>query len=55
MNKHHIVIDTNVLYSALMSDSGASSKILDDFLEGKFDLYCSDAIFHEYCEVLYED
>ena len=55
MNINHIVLDTNVLYSALMSANGASSRIFDGFLKREYDLYCSDSIFIEYSEVLHED
>jgi len=53
MNKHLVVIDTNVLVSALLSKSGNPAKILDKFLEGGLTFVYCDEILEEYEDVLY--
>lgn len=51
MNKK-IVLDTNVLVSALLNPGGSPGRILDLFLMGKIDLLLDDRIYQEYQEVL---
>jgi putative PIN family toxin of toxin-antitoxin system len=47
-----IVIDTNVLVSALQSNQGASFKLVSLLDSGKFEIAISVAVFLEYEEVL---
>ena len=49
---YNIVIDTNVLYSALRSNKGASFKLIELIGTGKFDLSLSVPLLLEYEEVL---
>lgn len=49
---HKVVLDTNVLVSAMLSSNGTPSKILDLFLDGELELYYSYDIFKEYHDVL---
>ena len=52
MKKHGYVIDTNVLVSALMSNRGASYKILSLMPTGKFEFHLSVPLVCEYESVL---
>jgi len=52
MNKNRVVLDTNVLFSALNSTTGNSAIIFDMFLENKLELIYSDSILREYREIL---
>lgn len=47
-----IVIDTNVIYSALRSNRGASYVLLNSMAEGKVDYAISAALIFEYEDVL---
>lgn len=47
-----IVLDTNVLVSALLTPHGTSAKILDLILKGELILLLDDRILNEYKEVL---
>ena len=47
-----IVVDTNVIYSALRSSLGASYILLDSISEGKVDYAVSAALVFEYEDVL---
>jgi len=47
-----IVLDTNVLVSALLSPEGSSARIVDLIIAGEIRLVFDDRIFHEYREVL---
>ncbi|MGL4231632.1 MAG: putative toxin-antitoxin system toxin component, PIN family [Casimicrobium sp.] len=47
-----IVIDTNVLVAGLYSSTGASFRIIGNWLEGKLDVYATTAIWLEYEDVL---
>lgn len=47
-----IVLDTNVLVSALLSPNGPPAKVLDMLADGAVQLIVSPAIFAEYREVL---
>lgn len=47
-----VTVDTNVIYSALYSNLGASHQILRLIFEEKVDLALSPAIFLEYYDVL---
>ena len=53
MRKCHVVLDTNILVSALISKFGNPSKIYKMFLSGEITLVISDDIIIEYTDVLY--
>jgi len=53
MNKRHVVLDTNILVSALLSPDGNPAKIFRMFLTGALSLIFSADIFNEYQDVLY--
>ena len=48
-----VVMDTNVLVSALLSKTGNPAKILNKFLAGELTLVYSEVILEEYEDVLY--
>lgn len=52
MKKRHVVIDTNVLLSAMRSRLGASFRLLSLVDSGKFETSISVALLLEYEEVL---
>ncbi|MCK6559115.1 putative toxin-antitoxin system toxin component, PIN family [candidate division KSB1 bacterium] len=47
------VIDTNLLVSGLLNDSGAPAKLILRWLKGQFDFLISDEIMNEYAYVLH--
>lgn len=47
-----MVIDTNIIVSALLSPNGAAYQILSDVLDGKYEVFVSQEIFQEYADVL---
>ena len=47
-----IVIDTNVIYAAVRSGSGASSLLVDRIDTGEFDVHVSVSLILEYTDVL---
>ena len=47
-----LVIDTNVIISAALSDNGKPAQIIDMISEGKFQLYYNKQILSEYSDVL---
>ena len=53
-NKYNVIIDTNVIVSALLTNNTDSStlKVLKLFFDGKIVLYYSEQIMNEYFEVL---
>jgi len=53
MNIGHVVLDTNILVSALLSRDGNPAKIYRMFLAKAFILVYCTAIFEEYRDVLY--
>ena len=53
MNTFRIVLDTNILVSALLSPEGNSAKIYKMFLTGRLSLVYSNEIFEEYQDVLF--
>jgi putative PIN family toxin of toxin-antitoxin system len=48
-----IVLDTNVLVSAMLKRMSKPTQILDAVLEGKIKIVVNDRIFEEYSEVLH--
>jgi len=53
MNTFYIVLDTNILVSALLSPEGNSAKIYKLFLSGSLSLIYSTDIFEEYKDVIF--
>ena len=53
MKQHRVVLDTNILVSALMSKMGNPAKIYKMFLSETITLVFSDDIMSEYINVLY--
>ena len=47
-----LVIDTNIIVSALLSPEGTAFQILLDVLDGKYEVLISKEIYEEYDEVL---
>jgi putative PIN family toxin of toxin-antitoxin system len=47
-----VVIDTNVIVSALLNPEGTPAKVLALFLNGKIEAYYDARILHEYGKVL---
>ncbi len=47
-----VVVDTNVLVSAVLSPHGTPARVLDFILRGQITLLLSPAILQEYAEVL---
>ena len=47
-----VVIDTNIVVSALLQPEGLPAAVLLMALSGQLQLYFSDAIFEEYAEVI---
>jgi putative PIN family toxin of toxin-antitoxin system len=54
MSKTHVVLDTNVIVSALLTKGGKPDKILRMFTSGELTLFYGVKIFSEYERVLYE-
>jgi putative PIN family toxin of toxin-antitoxin system len=52
-DKKRVVLDTNIIVSALLSGKGRPGEILDLFLAEELKLYYSEEIFNEYSDVLY--
>jgi putative PIN family toxin of toxin-antitoxin system len=52
MPQYSVVIDTNVMVSALLKSTGAPGKMLDLWVQGRFRLIVSQEILDEYFEVL---
>jgi putative PIN family toxin of toxin-antitoxin system len=53
--KYKIVLDTNVLVTALLSKRGSSFKLLSMIDDGKIELVMSTPLIKEYEDVLYRD
>jgi putative PIN family toxin of toxin-antitoxin system len=47
------VIDTNLLVSGLLNDTGAPAKLILRWLKGQFDILISDEIMNEYAYILH--
>ena len=52
---HKVVLDTNVLVSALWSEKGNPYRILELFFEREIELFYNTEIIEEYTEVLHRD
>ena len=52
MNKPKVIVDTNIIYSALRSKRGASSKLLSLVGAGLFEIHLSVPLVLEYEDVL---
>ena len=46
------VVDTNVIYAALYSKTGASSQLLDSLVDGRWKLVLSNTLCAEYEEIV---
>ena len=51
-DKHRVVIDTNILVSALLNPKGRSARFLEDVFDEKYEIVVTDSIFKEYANVL---
>ena len=52
MQRLKVVVDTNILVSAILNPKGSSAKIVSIVLEGRIELCISTAIYEEYHQVL---
>lgn len=50
-----LVIDTNIIVSALLSEDSKAFRLLSDVLDGKYAVLISEEIFEEYKDVIYRD
>lgn len=50
-----LVIDTNIIVSALLSANGTAFQVLSDVLDGKYTVFISNEIFEEYSDVLHRE
>lgn len=50
-----MVIDTNIIVSALLSPDGAAYQVLSEVLDGKYEVFVSEEIFQEYVDVLHRE
>lgn len=50
-----LVIDTNIIVSALLSVNGTAYQVLSDVLDGKYTVFISNEIFEEYSGVLHRE
>ena len=50
-----LVIDTNIIVSALLSEDSKAFQVLSDALDGKYTVLISEEIFLEYHDVLHRD
>lgn len=50
-----LVIDTNIIVSALLSADGTAFQVLSDVLDGKYVVFVSKEIYEEYRNVLHRE
>ena len=50
-----LVLDTNILVSALLSPDSSAFQILSDVLDGKYMVFISEEIYAEYDDVLHRE
>lgn len=50
-----MVIDTNIIVSALLSPNGAAYQVISDVLDGRYEVFVSEKIFQEYTDVLHRE
>lgn len=50
-----LVIDTNIIVSALLSSESRAFQLLSDILDGKYTILISEEIYQEYQDVLHRD
>ncbi len=48
-----IVVDTNIIVSALLSVEGTAFRILSDVMDGRYEVFVSKEIYDEYDDVLH--
>lgn len=54
MNRERVVIDTNIIVSALYSPKGMAYSFLIDALDGKYEVVLTESIYSEYLRVLHK-
>ena len=52
---NRVVIDTNIIVSALISPNGSSAKFMADVFDQKYEVVITEQILTEYTEVLHRD
>ena len=50
-----LVVDTNILVSALLSPDGRAVRLLSDVLDNKYEVNINEEIFQEYDDVLHRE
>lgn len=50
-----IVVDTNIIVSALLSEDGTAFQVLTDVMDGRYEVIVSVEIYNEYDDVLHRD
>ena len=48
-----IVVDTNVIISALLSPNGSAAQFMGDVFDGKYEVVVTESILEEYDEVMH--
>ncbi len=51
----NLIIDTNIIISALLSPDGMAFRFLSEVLDGKYTVFISEEVYEEYDEVLHRD
>lgn len=51
----NLIIDTNIIVSALLSQDGRAFQLLSDVLDGKYTVFISEEVYEEYDEVLHRE
>lgn len=50
-----LIIDTNIIVSALLSPDGKAFQLLSEVLDGKYTVLISREVYEEYDEVLHRE
>lgn len=51
----NLIIDTNIIVSALLSQDGKAFQLLSDVLDGKYTAFISEEVYEEYNDVLHRE
>lgn len=51
----NLIIDTNIIVSALLSPDGRVFQLLTEVLDGKYTVFISEEVYEEYDEVLHRE
>lgn len=51
----NLIIDTNIIVSALLSPDGKAFQLLSEVLDGKYTVFISREVYEEYDEVLHRE